>query len=71
MERNLKRFVLLRFLMEENAKKKLESFLLTLELSVNKPNVWRTVREPFNRMFVYVRSLNKRTSMNKEFRSIN
>ncbi|KAJ0577864.1 hypothetical protein HanIR_Chr05g0240841 [Helianthus annuus] len=38
--------------------------------AVNEPNVQRTVREPFGGKFVYVRSFNKRTNMNKKFRSI-
>ncbi|KAJ0835090.1 hypothetical protein HanRHA438_Chr16g0751141 [Helianthus annuus] len=38
--------------------------------TVNEPNVQRTVREPFGGKFVYVRSFNKRTNMNKKFCSI-
>ncbi|KAL4591540.1 hypothetical protein LXL04_004509 [Taraxacum kok-saghyz] len=33
--------------------------------AVNEPNVQQTVREPFDRKFVYVRLFNKRTDMNK------
>ena len=38
--------------------------------TVNELNVQRTVREPFGGKFVYVRSFNKRTNMNKKFPSI-
>uniref|UniRef100_A0A251RS06 Uncharacterized protein n=1 Tax=Helianthus annuus TaxID=4232 RepID=A0A251RS06_HELAN len=46
------------------------NFICTKTRAVNEPNVQRTVREPFGGKFVYVRSFNKRTNMNKKFRSI-
>ncbi|KAJ0432211.1 hypothetical protein HanIR_Chr17g0856761 [Helianthus annuus] len=41
----------------------------TMARVVNELNVQRTVRELFGRKFVYVHSFNKRTNLNKKFRS--
>ncbi|KAJ0578595.1 hypothetical protein HanIR_Chr05g0249671 [Helianthus annuus] len=38
--------------------------------AANKPNVRRTVHEPFGGKFVCVRSFTKQTNTNKKFRSL-